>query len=44
MDGSNIDILTTDGDHIFCMQEMFDTSLNHIKTDWKHAPRGSLSG
>jgi outer membrane protein assembly factor BamB len=41
MDGSNIDILTTDGDHIFCMQEMFDTSLNHIKTDWntRHGDR-----
>ncbi len=41
MDGSNIDILTTDGDHIFCMQEMFDESLNHIETDWntRHGDR-----
>jgi outer membrane protein assembly factor BamB len=34
MDGSNIDILTTDGKHIFCMQEMFDAELNPIKTKW----------
>ncbi len=34
MDGSNIDVLTTDGKHIFCMQEMFDAELNRIETDW----------
>ena len=34
MDGSNIDVLTTDGQHIFCMQEMFDAELNHIETQW----------
>ncbi len=34
MDGSNIDILTTDGVHIFCMQEMFDAQLNWIETPW----------
>ena len=34
MDGSNIDVLTTDGKHIFCMQEMFDAELNHIETEW----------
>jgi len=34
MDGSNIDVLTTDGKHIFCTQEMFDAELNHIKTKW----------
>lgn len=34
MDGSNIDILTTDGKHIFCMQEMFDAELNRIETKW----------
>jgi outer membrane protein assembly factor BamB/SAM-dependent methyltransferase len=34
MDGSNIDVLTTDGEHIFCMQEMFDAELNQIETDW----------
>ena len=41
MDGSNIDILTTDGTHIFCMQEMFDTQLNRIETPWhtRHGDR-----
>ncbi len=34
MDGSNIDVLTTDGQHIFCMQEMFDLELQAIKTTW----------
>ncbi len=34
MDGSNIDVLTTDGQHIFCMQEMFDLELHPIKTPW----------
>jgi outer membrane protein assembly factor BamB len=34
MDGSNIDVLTTDGKHIFCMQEMFDLQLRPIKTEW----------
>ena len=34
MDGSNIDVLTTDGKHIFCMQEMFDSELNRIETEW----------
>ena len=34
MDGSNIDVLTTDGGHIFCMQEMFDAELNRIETEW----------
>jgi outer membrane protein assembly factor BamB len=34
MDGSNIDVLTTDGQHIFCMQEMFDAELRPIKTSW----------
>ena len=34
MDGSNIDVLTTDGKHIFCTQEMFDAELNPIKTQW----------
>ncbi len=34
MDGSNIDLLTTDGTHIFCMQEMFDAELNRIETSW----------
>ena len=34
MDGSNIDVLTTDGKHIFCMQEMFDLQLQPIKTPW----------
>ena len=34
MDGSNIDILTTDGTHLFCMQEMFDAKLNRIETEW----------
>ncbi len=41
MDGSNIDVLTTDGKHIFCMQEMFDAELNHIETEWntRHGDR-----
>ncbi len=34
MDGSNIDVLTTDGQHVFCMQEMFDRELNRIETPW----------
>jgi len=34
MDGSNVDVLTTDGKHIFCTQEMFDTRLNRIATKW----------
>jgi outer membrane protein assembly factor BamB len=34
MDGSNLDVLTTDGKHIFCMQEMFDAALNRIETPW----------
>jgi outer membrane protein assembly factor BamB len=34
MDGSNIDVLTTDGTHIFCLQEMFDAALNRIATPW----------
>ena len=34
MDGSNIDILTTDGEHVFCTQEMFDAELNYVKTPW----------
>jgi outer membrane protein assembly factor BamB len=34
MDGSNIDVLTTDGKHIFCMQEMFDAELTRIATRW----------
>jgi hypothetical protein len=34
MDGSNIDVLTTDGTHVFCMQEMFDAQLNRIETAW----------
>ncbi|MGM0486080.1 MAG: PQQ-binding-like beta-propeller repeat protein, partial [Planctomycetota bacterium] len=34
MDGSNIDVLTTDGEHIFCSQEMFDAELNPIETEW----------
>ena len=34
MDGSNIDILTTDGKHVFCLQEMFDAKLNFIPTGW----------
>ncbi len=34
MDGSNIDVLTSDGKHIFCTQEMFDAQLNHIPTKW----------
>ncbi len=34
MDGSNIDVLTTDGKHIFCTQEMFDAELNRIQTPW----------
>jgi len=41
MDGSNIDVLTTDGKHIFCMQEMFDAALNRIETPWntRHGDR-----
>lgn len=41
MDGSNIDVLTTDGEHIFCTQEMFDARLNHIQTPWntRHGDR-----
>jgi len=41
MDGSNIDILTTDGEHIFCTQEMFDARLNRIETKWntRHGDR-----
>ncbi|HUT95082.1 MAG TPA: PQQ-binding-like beta-propeller repeat protein [Thermoguttaceae bacterium] len=34
MDGSNVDVLTTDGKHVFCMQEMFDAELNRIETRW----------
>ncbi len=34
MDGSNIDVLTSDGEHVFCMQEMFDAELNLIETPW----------
>ncbi len=34
MDGSNIDVLTTDGKNIFCTQEMFDAQLNQIDTNW----------
>jgi len=34
MNGSNIDVLTTDGKHIFCTQEMFDAQLNPIETPW----------
>ena len=34
MDGSNVDVLTTDGKHLFSMQEMFDTELNHVPTKW----------
>jgi len=34
MDGSNIDVLTTDGEHIFCMQEMFDAELRQIEVPW----------
>ncbi|NQT40188.1 MAG: PQQ-binding-like beta-propeller repeat protein [Planctomycetes bacterium] len=34
MDGSNIDVLTTDGKHVFCAQEMFDAELNRIETKW----------
>ncbi len=41
MDGSNIDVLTTDGKHIFCTQEMFDAELNHVPTEWntRHGDR-----
>lgn len=41
MDGSNIDVLTTDGTHVFCMQEMFDAALNRIETPWntRHGDR-----
>ena len=34
MDGSNIDILATDGKHIFCTQEMLDGQLNRIESKW----------
>ncbi len=34
MDGSNVDVLTTDGEHVFCMQEMFDKELNRVETPW----------
>lgn len=34
MNGSNIDVLTTDGEHIFCMQEMMDKRLNRIESPW----------
>jgi len=34
MDGSNIDVLTSDGKNIFCTQEMFDARLNQIETKW----------
>ena len=34
MDGSNIDVLSTDGKHIFCTQEMLDGQLNRIDTEW----------
>ena len=34
MDGSNIDVLATDGKHIFCTQEMLDAELNRIETKW----------
>jgi len=34
MDGSNVDVLTTDGQHVFCMQEMFDLALNPIAAPW----------
>ena len=41
MDGSNIDVLTTDGTHIFCMQEMCDAELRRIETPWntRHGDR-----
>jgi outer membrane protein assembly factor BamB len=41
MDGSNIDVLTTDGRHIFCTQEMFDAELNHLPAPWitRHGDR-----
>jgi outer membrane protein assembly factor BamB len=41
MDGSNIDILTTDGEHIFCTQEMFDAGLKQVETQWntRHGDR-----
>ncbi|HUS38155.1 MAG TPA: PQQ-binding-like beta-propeller repeat protein [Thermoguttaceae bacterium] len=34
MDGSSIDVLTTDGKHVFCTQEMFDAELHRIETKW----------
>jgi outer membrane protein assembly factor BamB len=34
MDGSNIDVLATDGKYIFCAQEMLDAQLNRIQTKW----------
>jgi outer membrane protein assembly factor BamB len=41
MDGSNVDVLTTDGKHIFSTQEMFDAELNRIETPWntRHGDR-----
>lgn len=34
MDGSNVDVLTTDGEHVFCTREMFDAELNRIPIKW----------
>ena len=34
MDGSNVDVLTTDGTHVFCTQEMFDKELKRVATKW----------
>ena len=34
MDGSNVDVLTTDGQHVFSTQEMFDAELNRIEAPW----------
>jgi hypothetical protein len=34
MDGSNVDVLTTDGEHLFCMQEMLDAELKPVTTEW----------
>jgi len=41
MNGSNIDVLTSDGKHIFCTQEMFDADLTHIDSKWnsRHGDR-----
>ena len=41
MDGSNIDVLATDGEHIFCTQEMLDAQLNRIQSKWntRHGDR-----